>query len=110
MPNKIPPRTVFFCTVSKSTKLKRSVLPLNLWNLVPSVWKDDLRRRRSTTFVSIPKDTICINDLFLSCINAYSPEQTHFVLWAGRGRKDQGQGKKPRGWSKESLYDAELHP
>lgn len=111
MPSRIPSRTVFFCTISKTTKEKRSVLPLNLWNLVLSVWKDDFKRRRRSTFVSIPKPTICINDLFLSCINACSPEWTHCVLWAIRGRKDQGlEKKKANGWSWESVYDAELHP
>lgn len=55
VPTKIPSRRIFPCTLSRTTKEKKSVLPLNLWNMVPSVWKDDLKRGRRSTFVSIPK-------------------------------------------------------
>lgn len=87
MPTKIPS----FCKLSKTTKEKGSVFPLSLWNLVPSVWKDDLGRTRSSTFVSIPNHTICINDLFLSCIKAYSPE---LCSLGNKRQKESGIGKK----------------
>lgn len=112
MSTRISSRADFLSTHSV-TREKTSVFPLIFWNPDLYFWKDTLKWRSRSTFVSIPKTLsacVCIW-LFLSLLLIFT--LLHWDIAFSRQQEAElirNRKKTLMAQSKESVYDPDLHP